>query len=196
MGSVPSGERLPVHTEPFAARVRTSHESWQERREVKALASAHDRDSQLRLLLALHRWATGAIEDIRSVYGNELPAEISPVPRRDDVSPAFTVSLGGSHVLTLSLLERRRLTVQHWYVSVSYSSAATGGEGVMAGPERRNGQWTRGRLEDLLLSILGSYERSFRSAGPAEPGAPSAPRRGTSRSRFDVEDDTGLTRPA
>ena len=35
-----------------------------------------------------------------------------------------------------------------------------GGGAIAAGPERRNGQWTRGRLEELLLSVLGAYERA------------------------------------
>jgi len=36
---------------------------------------------------------------------------------------------------------------------------------VAAGPERRYGQWTRARLEDLLLSLLGAYERARSEGG-------------------------------
>ncbi len=162
-----------MHPEPFAQRVRTLHASWLERREVRAFAGSHTRDAQFELLLALHRWAEGAVRDIVAVYSAAFAAELGPAPERDEVSPAFNVSLAGNHVLTLSLLERRRLNVQHWYVSVSHSSGVDGGDGVMAGPERRNGQWTRGRLEDLLLSILGGYERSVTEGGAAE-GRPQA----------------------
>jgi hypothetical protein len=46
---------------------------------------------------------------------------------------------------------------------------------VTAGPERRNGQWTRGRVEDILLSVLGAYERAAseqtRSSGQRARGA-------------------------
>jgi hypothetical protein len=41
------------------------------------------------------------------------------------------------------------------------------GTSIAAGPERRNGQWTRARVEDLLLSLLGAYERDRSD----EPGA-------------------------
>ena len=171
MSSVCDGESTLVHPDPFAQRVRALHEAWLERREVRAFAGSHTREAQLELLLALHRWAEGAVRDIGAVYGPELVAELGRVPKREDPSPAFTVSLAGNHVLTLSLLERRRMNVQHWYVSVSYSSTVDGGEGVMAGPERRNGQWTRSRLEDLLLSILGGYERSVTEGGRGDgPG--------------------------
>jgi len=161
-----------VATEPFADRVRALRDSWLERRQVRALASAHDFDSQYRLLRTLHEWASEGVRDIHGVYGPSLPIRVSPPPRPDRREAAFSVVLGDAHVLSFALSERRRAGGSRWYIAVSIGSAGPAGNAVAAGPERRNGQWTRGRLEDLLLTVLGAWERSSAEPddhGPFEP---------------------------
>ena len=127
--------------EPFAQRVQSLRETWLERRMVKALASAHDRESQFQLLATLHQWALQAAADIQRVYGETLIVEVSPAPEA-------------------GLAERRRASGGSWFVDASVMGGGRGGGAIAAGPERRNGQWTRGRLEELLLSVLGAYERA------------------------------------
>lgn len=155
-------------TEPFADRVRALRDNWLERRHVRALASAHDFDSQYRLLCTLHEWAAQGTDDIRRVYGPSLPIRLSPPRRVEPREAAFSLVLGDSYVLSFALSERRRTSGSRWYIAVSIASSGPSGSVVAAGPERRNGQWTRGRLEDLLLTVLGAYERS--TAEPDGPG--------------------------
>ncbi len=167
--------------ETFANRVQTLHESWAERRQVARLAGEHDFESQLQLMATLHEWVASASADIAEVYEGQLSVRISPPPGRNDLPPAFTITLEGRHSVTFSLAERRRMNGTRWHVSVSIASSGPGGSIAQAGPERRNGHWSRSRVEDVLLSLLGAYERAqgdgeeaSRIAHPVEPG-PGAP---------------------
>ncbi|MFN8506297.1 MAG: hypothetical protein U0547_01870 [Dehalococcoidia bacterium] len=160
------GAALPGMTsvEPFALRVQSLRETWLERRMVKALAGSHDRDSQFQLLGALHQWAVHAAADIQRVYGEALHVELSPPPEAGDPAPGFHVAVGRGYSVSFGLHERRRATGSSWFVDASVLDAGRGA--VAAGPERRNGQWTRGRMEDLLLSVLGAYERALNGPEP------------------------------
>jgi hypothetical protein len=151
----------------FQRRVELLRDSWAERRQLKGMASVHDFDSQLGLLGTLHTWAEDATADILAVYGNSLTMTVSPRPDASNSSQAFSVTLGESYTVTFSLTERRRMGGSRWFVSVTVGSGGPGGSIVAAGPERRNGQWTRGRLEDILLSVLGAYERALSESGKA-----------------------------
>lgn len=146
--------------ESFSQRVRNLHDSWNERRQIKSIATAHDFDSQFSLLTMLHSWASDAVEEIRLVYGQAIHISLSAPPAREPYGPAFSALLGDSFTLSFALSERRRMGGSRWFVSVSVGSTGAGGGIVAAGPERRNGQWSRARLEELLLSVLGAYERS------------------------------------
>jgi hypothetical protein len=146
--------------ESFHQRVQTLRDSWSERRQVRSLASAHDFDSQLQLLSLLYDWTLDAIQDIRDVYSDELTIEISPRPTAQDRNPGFSLVIGGAYSLRLILGERARGGTDHWFISVTLSSSGTGGGSIAAGPQRRTGQWTRSQLEEVILSALGSYERT------------------------------------
>ena len=152
--------------ESFQRRVELLRDSWAERRQLKGLASVHDFDSQIRLLTTLHSWTEEAAADIAAVYGAALSLSVSPAPESSSSNPAFTVTIGENYTVTFLLSERRRMGGARWFVSVTVGS---GGSIVAAGPERRNGQWTRGRLEDILLSVLGAYERALSEGG--KPGS-------------------------
>jgi hypothetical protein len=160
---------VPVSGETFQRRVELLRDSWSERRQLGGLAGVHDFDSQFRLLLTLHGWARDATAVIERVYGPELSVSVSPAPAAGAAGPAFTVTLGENHTVSFLLTERRRVGGTRWHISVTVGSGGPGGAIVAAGPERRNGQWTRGRLEDILLSVLGAYERSVSESG--RPGS-------------------------
>ena len=147
--------------EPFSQRVQNLHDSWNERRQMKGIASAHDFESQFQLLNTLHAWATEAVDEVQRVYGEAVHISLGPAPTRDPYGPSFSAFLGDAFTLAFALTERRRMGGSRWFISVSVGSSGNGGGVVAAGPERRNGQWTRARLEDLLLSVLGAYERSL-----------------------------------
>src|SRR4029079_1441522 len=96
--------------------------------------------------------------DIRSVYEDELEVRISGPPDADEPSLSFCVSLDETHRVVLQLGDRPRTSRPRLFISMTVGAD---GAGVPAGPERRNGLWTRNRLEEILLSVLGSYERAL-----------------------------------
>ncbi|MCL6644943.1 MAG: hypothetical protein K6U88_08195 [Dehalococcoidia bacterium] len=163
---------MPALTlEPFRRRVEQLRDAWEERRALRGIAGAHDRESQLALLRTLHGWAMEAAADIRAVYGPGLAVEVSRLSADDAAPAAFTVSVARDHTLTFALVERRRVGGVRWHIAVTMSTGGPRGSTVAAGPERRNGQWTRARLEDLLLSLLGAYERARSEGGVSRGGA-------------------------
>ena len=145
--------------ESFGQRVRQLRDSWNERREARGVARAHDFESQFELLGTLHRWAEEAVSEIQGVYGDAIRVSLTP-DQLDAGSAAFTAFLGDSFGLTFSLDERRRLGASRWFISASVGSRAVDRGQAAAAPERRTGLWTRKRLEELFLTILGAYERS------------------------------------
>jgi hypothetical protein len=157
--------------ENFQQRVSVLRDSWAERRQLQRLASVHDFESQFGLLRTLHAWAEAATADIRAVYGDELQVSLSPAPGPGTATRSFSVTLGDSYTIACMLAERPRGGGSRWSVAVTVSSTGPGGSMMAAGPERRNGQWTRARLEDILLSSLGSWERVMsEGARGAAPG--------------------------
>ncbi|MFN0145072.1 MAG: hypothetical protein ACKVT1_01060 [Dehalococcoidia bacterium] len=159
--------------EPFVNRVQLLRDSWLERRQVGRFAASHDFDSQFRLLITLHEWAEEAVRAAASVYEGSPGIIASPRPHRSETA-AFSVTVGDRHSVTFALTERRRMSGARWHVSVSIAAQGPGGAVTQAGPERRNGQWSRARLEEVLLSLLGAYERSIEGsdAGSAARPAP------------------------
>lgn len=134
-------------------------DAWAERRQLHGVAGVHDFDSQFTVLRTLHGWAEGAADEIRAVYDDGLAISVSPAPEATTRQPAFSMTVGDAHTLTFILEERPRPGGSSWFISVTMSSGGPGGA-IAAGPERRNGQWTRARLEEILLSVLGAYERA------------------------------------
>ncbi len=144
---------------PFIERVQALRASWQERREVLGIAGSHEYDPQLGLLLTIYRWTSEAAAQVSAVYGSDLDLTLSPAPRAGE-SPTFQLVLADSFVLRFALHERRRIGNPRWHISATMAAGAEAGV-TAVGPERRNGQWTRARVEDILLSLLGAYERTL-----------------------------------
>lgn len=151
---------MPMSGETFQQRVSVLRDSWAERRQLHRLTSMHDFESQFGLLRTLHAWAEAATADIRGVYGDELQVSLSPAPEAGSATRSFSVTLGEGHTVSCVLAERAPSGGSRWSVAITVSSSGPGGAMTAAGPERRNGQWTRARLEDILLSALGSWERA------------------------------------
>jgi hypothetical protein len=148
----------------FGARLRQLREGWRERREVARLVQAGDAPSQLELLQRIHAWASNCAAMIASVYGPEMPASVSPCPRTlDDVSVVVTVAQ--VHRLVFSVVPR---SGGGWRVSArSLSGTGTAiAAAATVGPSRRDGSWTRARVEDLILAQVAAVERSRAEAPP------------------------------
>jgi hypothetical protein len=161
----------------FVSRVEALRDSWYERRTLLRLAGSHDFDSQFGLLLTLYDWAAAAVADAAGVYDGDVPLLLSPRPDRRLVEPSFSVTIAGRDGVLFALAERRLTTGSRWHVTAALTTARRDGAVTNAGPERRNGGWTRGRVEDLVLSLIGAYERS-RGEADEDPPAP-----GRTRSR-------------
>ncbi len=147
-----------MSTEPFAHRVKELRDSWDERRLVRSFATAHDHDSQLHLLETLHRWASESCDDIARVYGEGVAAWVDPIGSEAARGAAsFHAKVAGYTVVFL--LASHDGNASRW--SVTATVLPDGAQGAaMAGPERRHGHWTRGRIEDLFLGLLSAHERS------------------------------------
>lgn len=146
--------------ETFSQRVQNLRDAWAERREIKGMAGAHDFESQFRLLVALYGWASEAVHEIETVYGDAMHITLTPPPTPEPYGAAFSICVADQFTLTFGLTERQKLGGSRWALSVSLGSKGTGGGAIEAGPGRRDGHWTRGRLQDLLLSLVGSWERA------------------------------------
>lgn len=140
---------------PFEARVRSLHQAWLERRESWGVSRAHDIDSQRRVLSNVHRWASECIEDVRHVYGETLPLTIEPLGERD----RFEVLIGAGQCAAFALTERGNGGRASWQVVAQV--VTRGGEAAEATDERRVRRWGRAQVEEILLSLLGAYERSL-----------------------------------
>ncbi len=140
---------------PFEARVRSLHQAWLERRESWVLSRTHDVDSQRLVLANVHRWASECIEDVRHVYGETLPLTIEPLGERD----CFDVAIGASQCATFELVDRRNGERPSWQVVARV--VTRGDEDAQAADERRVRRWGRAQVEEILLSLLGAYERSL-----------------------------------
>jgi hypothetical protein len=147
--------------EPFTYRLRQLRDTWSERRQTRSFAATNDFLSRFELLLCLYDWSTQAIAEVSSVYSGEIHVGVSPRPEKDDPNPAFNISVAEQYLITFAVTPRSRGRDETWQVVVSiFSNGPHGTTAVPAGPERRTGQWTRGRLEDVLLSVLSAWERS------------------------------------
>ncbi len=157
-------------TQPFQGRVRLLRETWEERRHLAALSTSHDLVSQVTLLLQVYAWVKEARDAILVVYGSGCPVTLSPEPSRRDPLPAFSFAVGRQGI-TFALEERQRGASASWHIAgcLTAGSPRTGPT-AMAGPERRNGLWSRLRVEELLLSILSTYERSLEGERTARSG--------------------------
>lgn len=159
----------------FAARVEALRDSWAERRELSGFVGAHDFATQFALLGTLHAWSLAAAAEVSHVYGDSVRITASGPPDRSQGCPAFSLTIEERFAVRFALAQRRRLGESLWYVGVTLTSPGADREPSAAGPERRNGRWSRGRLEELLLALLSSYER----ARAVEDRAQAAPGDGT-----------------
>lgn len=164
--------------ENFRRRVAQLRDSWEERRTLKSFAGAPDFNSQFALLSSIYRWVEDAVADIRDVYGDSLAVTLGPMPTAEAPAPAFALTLGDATTLTFAMVERTRVESSRWAIAVTIGTGGPGGTVVAAGPERRSAQWTRARVEDILLSVLGAHERAASEGGGGWPPTPPRLRRG------------------
>jgi hypothetical protein len=153
----------------FVDRVSALHDAWAERRDVAHLARDHGYEAQTAILQRLHAWSRDLVADVGTVYGRELSLELSPISGEDVGQPGFSIVLNRRFGADFRLVRRSRQGEDAWHLAVSMRHAGPAGEPVMVvGPERRSGHWTRARLEDVVLSLLGAVERSRDSRGGAQ----------------------------
>lgn len=114
-------------------------------------------ETQFNHLLELHQWAREAVEDIRDVYGKRFPITLGPPPTRDQEPPAFLVLLAEMQTLIVAMTEHQQGGESVFSVAMSMHGNVLP---LAAGTSSRPGHWTRSQFEDVLLSMLGTFERS------------------------------------
>ncbi len=145
-------------SQPFLERVNALRTAWDERRCVERLAAGHDFASQYGLLLLIHRWVADAVADAVRCYGQDLPISLSPAPPAAGRDTAFHVMVAGTFSLVFGLVERHREGGPSWSVALVERVAGPIDDRPATGPSR--GRWTRARVEELMLSLLGAFERA------------------------------------
>lgn len=152
----------------FPARVQALRDTWRTRRRMKHLSNQRDLASRFELLQVLHEWTERSIEAIRQVYGNSLAIELTPPPDLAARRLSFTAAFEDAYRVSFELQPRDE-SGQHWDLAVRLT---TPDAVTAAGQARGAGQWTPGRVEDLLLSLLAAFERArFDACKPPPPSA-------------------------
>jgi hypothetical protein len=164
----PTAHEGPTPAESdFEARLRQLRQAWRERREVARLVHSGDASSQVELLQRIHSWATDCVVAISRVYGPDLAVNLSPRPS-GEADRSFVLTVAHAHRLAFSVVPR---SGGGWRVAARNLSGMTPGSATAVGPSRRDGSWTRARVEDLILAQVAAVERS---RGEEEPPLPAA----------------------
>jgi hypothetical protein len=148
----------------FEARLRSLRASWCERREIARFAHSADAPAQLELLQRIHAWCCDCVEAVGSVYGSDLPAATGARPSHEEA--AFALDFGGGRRLVFSLVRR---SSGGWRVGAQAFAGESPSLAAPVGPGRRDGSWTRARVEDLVLAQVAAIERA-RGDGAPRPG--------------------------
>lgn len=149
-------EGQPLPAPEFERRLRQLREAWRERREVARLVHSGDAASQLELLQRIHSWALDCVAAINRVYGPDLHVALSPRP--DSASDdSFVLTVAHVYRLAFSVVPR---SGGGWRVAARNLSGAAAGSVTAVGPSRRDGSWTRARVEELILAQVAAVERS------------------------------------
>jgi hypothetical protein len=144
-------QRSVTARQSFRDRLEGLRDAWHERREVRPLAAARDFGSQRALLGILHDWCIEAAALVREVYGEELEARVEPL---QEDALEFSMVIGSAPPLVFGLLGREGSAGRGpWSVALRAADAP-----APVG-QRRNGPWSRARLEQLLLSTIAAHER-------------------------------------
>lgn len=143
----------------FVERVRHFQQDWRDRREYAELAELVEPHRTERLLCVLHAWASEAAADIHEVYGSTLELTVGPVEPDFRHGAGFTVAVAGSFYLDFEAGGN----------SASPTSPRTVNAGVRFGDgsreialtrQSRHVMWNREQVQDLVMRLLGAYERS------------------------------------
>ncbi len=140
----------------FASRVRGLRREWTERRQVRRLSLDHNFESQYRLFQTLHLWARQAAVEIQREYSGRLSVKVSPLPAVSERERSFSVVIDDAYSLTFRLEQRGGQSPWRIVATMSTSDSV---EAVS--PRRAAAHWTRSRVEELLLALLGAYERAL-----------------------------------
>lgn len=153
-----------ARTQRFVDRVQAFHDNWADVRHASILTAHSDRQAQFEALRLVYTWCTSAAADIATVYGPALAVALSDLPDPDDYAPVFVLSIDERHAMIVSL-EPLRGDASQWHVVVSRSSPGMA-HPVAVAPARKTPHWTRRLIEDAILSLLASIERSRPSPVP------------------------------
>lgn len=154
-----------MESEQFDVKIRALRQLWDEKRQTAQLSTGDEFASRFELLQLIHRWLEESLVAINRHYPDVPGTRLGPMPTADNATDGFTLTLFDTYVLRFRLLSRRGAVGQVWAVAGEAGNLGSRPMLTALGPTRRHGQWTRERIEQILLSILSQFERDR-----AEPG--------------------------
>lgn len=148
-----------MESEQFEVKIRALRQLWDEKRQTAQLSTGDEFASRLELLQLIHHWLDDSLEAINRYYGDVPGTRLGPVPGPDDATAGFTLTLFDQYMLRFRMVSRRGPAGQVWAVAGEAGNLGARPMLTALGPTRRHGQWTRERIEQILLSILSQFER-------------------------------------
>lgn len=138
--------------EDFRQRLSQLAESWEERRVSVTLGRRRVQPAQLELLGLIHGWAREALRDVVSVYGSTVKAALSPL--ESGGGQTFRVEVGESHATFEVMLDGGHKDSWRTTAVVRLS-----GEPAEKAHSHRPREWSRRRVEEIVLQMVGAFER-------------------------------------
>jgi hypothetical protein len=141
---------------PFLVKVQEIHDSWAETRQTIDARRDRGRHGQATMLGYVFNWTAEAALDLARVYGDLI--ELTPEPDLAAAEPGFVLHVGPVHTMHVDLVPHPR-SPSEWLVRIrlSYPDEHSW---VTVHWGRRHDNWTRERLEEVILSLLSAFERS------------------------------------
>ena len=143
---------------PFGTKVHELHDHWEEIRQLAPVHRRRDRASQLAMLQFIYEWCAEAAVEIRDAYGDEFVELTEAIDLEAPYPPGFFIRLGPGQQLSADL-RCDDLAADRWDVQLRLRFQGEP-NWVLAHWAPRTANWTRHQVEDLILTLLSSMERS------------------------------------
>ncbi len=148
-----------MESEQFDGKIRALRQLWDEKRQTAQLSTGDEFATRFDLLRLIHRWLEESLVAIARHYGEAVGARLGPLPSPENATDGFTLTIFESYVLKFRLASRKGPVGEIWTVVGEAGNLGSRPMLTALGPTRRHGQWTRERIEQILLSILSQFER-------------------------------------
>jgi hypothetical protein len=151
---------FPRPERPFSEKLRAIHDSWAEARDTREIRRLRTAAAQAEMLALIHAWCVRLAAQMEEIYGSLVRlSALNPYGSED---MGFDLAIGDDHQMAVSLQPGKASTsgsAPTWEVQIRLRYPEEPAW-VVATWGRRNQNWTRQRIEEVLLSLLSAFERS------------------------------------